>query len=149
LPSSFELVVGGIEIFALAGIAALVLANQVYHWHVKWISYRGEEEPAPRWPIFARPKAATNLHVETAALAQRILFDGRRAAAVEYARQALLRTARARKEIWSQAARTTRRNCCNSPASGCRTVAKARHRCGAGRARRRHDLAGSHAGQGW
>jgi hypothetical protein len=40
LPSGLELVIGGIEIFALAGIAALVLANQVYHWHEKWISYR-------------------------------------------------------------------------------------------------------------
>jgi choline dehydrogenase len=40
-----------------------------------------------------------NLHVETAALAQRILFEGRRARAVEYAQNGTLRTARARKEI--------------------------------------------------
>jgi hypothetical protein len=36
----FELLVGGLELFALAGIAALVLANHVYRWHEKWISYR-------------------------------------------------------------------------------------------------------------
>jgi hypothetical protein len=36
----FELLVGGLELFALVGIAALVLANHVYRWHEKWISYR-------------------------------------------------------------------------------------------------------------
>ena len=40
-----------------------------------------------------------NLHVETSALAQRILFEGRRARAVEYRQEGRLRTARARKEI--------------------------------------------------
>ena len=40
-----------------------------------------------------------NLHVETSALAQRILFEGRRAKAVEYRQEGRLRTARARKEI--------------------------------------------------
>ena len=40
-----------------------------------------------------------NLQVETAALAQRILFEGRRARAVEYAQNGTLRTARAGKEI--------------------------------------------------
>jgi choline dehydrogenase len=40
-----------------------------------------------------------NLHVETSALAQRILFDGRRAAAIEYRQAGRLRNARARKEI--------------------------------------------------
>jgi choline dehydrogenase-like flavoprotein len=40
-----------------------------------------------------------NLRVETAALAQRILFEGRRAVAVEYKQAESLRTARARKEI--------------------------------------------------
>ena len=40
-----------------------------------------------------------NLQVETAALAQRILFEGRRARAVEYRQNGSLRTARARKEI--------------------------------------------------
>src|SRR5438105_13012992 len=40
-----------------------------------------------------------NLHVETSALAQRIVFEGRRARAVEYTQNGTLRTARARKEI--------------------------------------------------
>jgi choline dehydrogenase len=40
-----------------------------------------------------------NLHVETSALAQRLVFEGRRARAVEYRQNGTLRTARARKEI--------------------------------------------------
>jgi choline dehydrogenase len=40
-----------------------------------------------------------NLHVETSALAQCILFEGRRAKAVEYRQEGRLRTAKARKEI--------------------------------------------------
>lgn len=49
---------------------------------------------------YLRPaRGRSNLHVETAALAQRILFDGRRAAGVEYRQNGALRTARARKEI--------------------------------------------------
>jgi len=49
---------------------------------------------------YLRPaKSRTNLHIETAALAQRILFEGRRAVAVEYRKGGVLRTARARKEI--------------------------------------------------
>jgi len=40
-----------------------------------------------------------NLHVETSALAQRILFEGRRARAVEYRQNGNLRTARAHKEV--------------------------------------------------
>ncbi len=40
-----------------------------------------------------------NLHVETDALAQRILFEGKRARAVEYKQNGNLRTARARKEV--------------------------------------------------
>jgi choline dehydrogenase len=40
-----------------------------------------------------------NLHIETDALAQRILFEGRRARAVEYRQRGRLRTARARREI--------------------------------------------------
>jgi choline dehydrogenase len=40
-----------------------------------------------------------NLQVETSALAQRILFDGRRAVAVEYRVAGVKRTARARREI--------------------------------------------------
>ena len=49
---------------------------------------------------YLRPaRGRSNLHIETAALAQRILFDGRRAAGVEYRQNGALRTARARKEI--------------------------------------------------
>jgi choline dehydrogenase len=49
---------------------------------------------------YLRPaKARVNLHVETSALAQRILFEGRRAKAVEYKQEGRVRTARARKEI--------------------------------------------------
>jgi choline dehydrogenase len=49
---------------------------------------------------YLRPaKGRKNLHVETSALAQRIVFDGRRAVAVEYRKQGGLRTARGRKEI--------------------------------------------------
>ena len=40
-----------------------------------------------------------NLHVETAALAQRILFEGKRAAGIEYRQNGALRTVRAKKEI--------------------------------------------------
>src|ERR1700722_5497803 len=49
---------------------------------------------------YLRPaQGRKNLRVETSALAQRILFDGRRAVAVEYRQEGALRTARARKEI--------------------------------------------------
>ena len=49
---------------------------------------------------YLRPaKARRNLHVETSALAERILFEGRRAVAVAYRCAGLPRTARARKEI--------------------------------------------------
>jgi choline dehydrogenase len=49
---------------------------------------------------YLRPaKHRGNLQVETAALAQRIVFEGRRARAVEYRQNGTLRTARARKEI--------------------------------------------------
>ena len=44
-------------------------------------------------------KGRGNLRVETSALAQRIMFDGRRADAVEYRQEGALRTARARREI--------------------------------------------------
>ena len=40
-----------------------------------------------------------NLKVETSALAQRILFDGKRAKGVQYKQNGNLRTARARKEV--------------------------------------------------
>jgi choline dehydrogenase len=49
---------------------------------------------------YLRPaRGRGNLHVETDALAQRILFEGRRARAVEYRQGSSLRTVRARKEI--------------------------------------------------
>ena len=49
---------------------------------------------------YLRPaKQRGNLSIETSALAQRILFEGRRAKAVEYRQNGNLRTARARKEI--------------------------------------------------
>jgi choline dehydrogenase len=49
---------------------------------------------------YLRPaKVRNNLHVETSALAQRIVFDGRRAVAVVYRQAGVLRGARARKEI--------------------------------------------------
>jgi len=49
---------------------------------------------------YLRPaKARPNLHVETSALAERILFEGRRAVGVAYRRAGVPRTARARKEI--------------------------------------------------
>src|SRR6201996_685051 len=44
-------------------------------------------------------KARGNLHVETSALAEKILFEGRRAVAVTYRAAGVARTARARKEI--------------------------------------------------
>ncbi len=44
-------------------------------------------------------KGRKNLRIETEALAQRIIFDGRRADAVEYRQAGVLRKARARKEI--------------------------------------------------
>jgi choline dehydrogenase len=44
-------------------------------------------------------RSRTNLQVETSALAQRILFEGRRAVAVEYRKAGAMRTVRARKEI--------------------------------------------------
>jgi choline dehydrogenase len=44
-------------------------------------------------------KNRSNLHIETSALAQRIVFEGKRAKAVEYRQDARLRTARARKEL--------------------------------------------------
>jgi len=49
---------------------------------------------------YLRPaKGRKNLHVETSALAQRILLEGRRAVGLEYRKEGGLRTARARREI--------------------------------------------------
>jgi choline dehydrogenase len=44
-------------------------------------------------------RGRNNLRIETSALAQRIVFEGRRAVAIEYRRAGALKTARARKEI--------------------------------------------------
>jgi choline dehydrogenase len=49
---------------------------------------------------YLRPaRGRRNLRVETSALVQRILFDGRRADTIEFRQAGVLRTARARKEI--------------------------------------------------
>jgi choline dehydrogenase len=49
---------------------------------------------------YLRPaKDRKNLRIETSALAQRVVFDGRRAAAVEYRKDGALRSARARMEV--------------------------------------------------
>src|SRR6201999_2242307 len=49
---------------------------------------------------YLRPaKNRGNLHIETSAQAQRILFEGRRAAGVEYRQGASIKAARARKEV--------------------------------------------------
>ena len=49
---------------------------------------------------YLRPaKRRGNLHIETDALAQRLVFEGKRARAVEYRQRGQLRTARARREI--------------------------------------------------
>jgi choline dehydrogenase len=49
---------------------------------------------------YLRPaRDRSNLRIETAALAQRVVFDGRRAVAVEYLQNGSVRVARARKEI--------------------------------------------------
>src|SRR5450631_1661955 len=49
---------------------------------------------------YLRPaRARGNLNVETAALVQRVLFDGRRATGIEYRQAGTLRTARARREV--------------------------------------------------
>jgi choline dehydrogenase len=49
---------------------------------------------------YLRPaKGRKNLHIETSSLAQRILFEGRRAVGLEYRKEGSLRTVRARREI--------------------------------------------------
>ena len=51
------------------------------------------------WSYLRPARSRSNLQIETSALAQRILFEGRRARAVEYRQSGTLRTARARREI--------------------------------------------------
>src|ERR1700684_597792 len=61
-------------------------------------TYRGRR--ASTAAAYLRPaKGRKNLHVETSALVHRLLFDGRRATAVEYRKSGALRTVRVRKEI--------------------------------------------------
>src|SRR6202012_3783738 len=50
-------------------------------------------------PHLRPAKNRGNLHIETSALAQRIVFEGKRAKAVEYKQNGNLRAARARKEV--------------------------------------------------
>src|SRR6202142_508156 len=51
------------------------------------------------WSYLRPARSRSNLQIEPSALAQRILFEGRRARAVEYRQSGTLRTARARREI--------------------------------------------------
>jgi choline dehydrogenase len=61
-------------------------------------THRGRRASTAR--AYLRPaQSRGNLHVETSAQAQRIVFEGRRACAVEYKQGNTVRTARARKEI--------------------------------------------------
>ena len=61
-------------------------------------THRGRRASTAR--AYLRPaQGRGNLHVETSAQAQRIMFEGRRACAVEFRQGNTIRTARARKEI--------------------------------------------------
>src|ERR1700727_1361867 len=60
---------------------------------------RGGRRASTAVAYLRRAMGRSNLRVETSALAQRIVFDGRRAVAVEYRQGGALRTASARKEI--------------------------------------------------
>src|SRR6204780_3113148 len=61
-------------------------------------THRGRRASTAR--AYLRPaQSRGNLHVETSAQAQRIMFEGRRACAIEYKQGNTVRTARARKEI--------------------------------------------------
>ena len=99
---------------------------------------------------YLRPaKGRNNLQIETSALAQRILFEGRRAAAIEYRQAGALRTARARKEILvSGGAFNSPQLLQLSGVGPAELLQQAWHRCRAGCAGRRQRSAGSPAGQG-
>lgn len=60
---------------------------------------RGGRRASSAYSYLRPAMSRGNLHVETDAVAQRILFEGRRAKAVEYKQNGNLRTARARKEV--------------------------------------------------
>ena len=70
-----------------------------------------------KYPIFGPAKGRRNLRVETSALAQRILFEGRRAGRSSTGRAAPCAPRGRERKYWFRAARTIRRNCCSSPAS--------------------------------
>ena len=60
---------------------------------------RGGRRASTAVAYLSPARGRSNLRVETSALAQRILFEGRRARAVEYRQRGALKTASARKEI--------------------------------------------------
>ncbi|MEX3925058.1 GMC family oxidoreductase [Paraburkholderia sp. BR10936] len=57
----------------------------------RWSAYRGYLQP--------HVEQRKNLHIETVAMTQRILFDGKRATGVEYRQGGVLKTLRARREV--------------------------------------------------
>jgi choline dehydrogenase len=90
-----------IEAAAEAGIAKNPDFNGAAQEGAGWFqttTRRGRRASTAR--SYLRPaRRRSNLRVETAALAQRIVFEGRRAVAVEYKQGGTLKTARAAKEI--------------------------------------------------
>ena len=90
-----------IEAAAEAGIAKNPDFNGAGQEGAGWFqttTRRGRRASTAR--SYLRPaRRRSNLRVETAALAQRIVFEGRRAVAVEYKQDGMLKTARAAKEI--------------------------------------------------
>src|SRR3979411_1807905 len=90
-----------IEAAAEAGIAKNPDFNGAAQEGAGWFqttTRRGRRASTAR--SYLRPaRRRSNLRVETAALAQRIVFEGRRAVAVEYKQGGMLRSARAAKEI--------------------------------------------------
>src|ERR1700751_1375690 len=60
---------------------------------------RGGRRASSAFSYLRPAKSRRNLHIETDALAQRLLFEGRRVRAVEYRQNGNLRSARARKEV--------------------------------------------------
>ncbi|MEA2886100.1 MAG: choline dehydrogenase [Bradyrhizobium sp.] len=90
-----------IQAAAEAGIAKNPDFNGAAQEGAGWFqttTRRGRRASTAR--CYLRPaRRRSNLRVETAALAQRIVFEGRRAVAVEYKQGGVLKTARAAKEI--------------------------------------------------
>ena len=81
------------------------------------------------------PQARRNLRIETDALTEALLLDGKRCTGVRYSRRRRARARRARRaRSWSAPARSTRRNCwsCRASASpsGCaRSASRCAMRC--------------------